>query len=80
MFDQGVVGLEPLGAMSAGEGQLVVSFLAVTHDIFRAYFSQATVGTKVDPVLGNWQEIPIIYITIYTWGFPLKEVSCQMVM
>ena len=62
VFDQGVVGLEPLGAMSAGKGQLVVSFLAVTHDVFRAYFSQPTVGTKVDPVLGNWQEIPDIYI------------------
>ena len=53
MFDQGVVGLEPLGAVSAGEGQLVVSLLAVAHDVFRAYFSNSTVGTKVDPVLEN---------------------------
>ena len=53
VFDQGVVGLEPLGAMSAGEGQLVVSLLAVAHDVFRPYFSQSTVGTKVDPVLGK---------------------------
>ena len=51
VFDQGVVGLEPLGAMSAGEGQLVVSLLAVAHDVFRAYFSNSAVGTKVDPVL-----------------------------
>ena len=53
VFDQGVVGLEPLGAMSAGEGQLVVSLLAVAHDVLGAYFSDPTVGTKVDPVLQN---------------------------
>ena len=53
VFDQGVVGLEPLGAMSAGEGQLVVSLLAVAHDVLGAYFSNPTVGTKVDPVLQN---------------------------
>ena len=53
VLDQGVVGLEPLGAISAGEGQLVVSLLAVAHDVLRAYFSNSTVGTKVDPVLQN---------------------------
>ena len=53
MFDQGVVGLEPLGAVSAGESQLVVSLLAVAHDVLRPYFSQSTVGTEVDPVLGK---------------------------
>ena len=51
VLDQGVVGLEPLAAVSAGEGQLVVSLLAVAHDVFRAYFSNSTVGTEVDPVL-----------------------------
>ena len=53
VLDQGVVGLEPLGAMSAGEGQLVVSLLAVAHDVFSANFSNSTVGTEVDPVLQN---------------------------
>ena len=70
--------------MSAGKGQLVVSFLAVAHDVFRAYFSQPTVGTKVDPVLGNifllTSDPGYLYNIIYTWGFPLKEVSCQMVI
>ena len=51
VLHQRVVGLEPLAAVSAGEGQLVVSLLAVAHDVFRAYFSNSTVGTEVDPVL-----------------------------
>ena len=53
VLHQRVVGLEPLAAVSAGEGQLVVSLLAVAHDVFRAYFSNSTVGTEVDPVLEN---------------------------
>ena len=53
MFDQGVVRLESLAAESAGKGQLIVSFLAVAHDVFRAYFSHPTVGTEVDPILEN---------------------------
>ena len=51
VFHQGVVGLEPLAAVSAGEGQLVVVLLAVAHDVLRSDLPDSTIRTEVDSVL-----------------------------
>ena len=53
VLHQRVVRLEPLAAVSAGEGHLVVVLLAVTHNLLGSDLSYSTVRTEVDPVLGN---------------------------
>ena len=75
MLDQGVVGLEPLGAVSAGEGQLVVSLLAVTHDVFSANFSNSTVGTEVDPVLEKIFRRDGVSAVTSAWRLRLRKLS-----
>ena len=59
VLDQGVVGLEPLSTVSAGEGKLAVLLLAVIHDVLGAYLSNSTVRAKVDPVLGKMKVSPL---------------------
>ena len=51
VLHQRVVRLEPLAAVSAGKGHLVVVLLAVTHNLLGSDLSYSTVWAEVDPVL-----------------------------